>query len=56
MYRLPRSRRSEFFRGGIDAGEARLKHYLWDTDALSRYKETRNGMLALDDSSSFQLG
>ena len=47
----PSSRRSEFFRGGIDAGEARLKHYLWDTDALSRDKETRNGMLALDDSS-----
>ncbi|MGC6442114.1 MAG: DASH family cryptochrome [Rubripirellula sp.] len=40
-----------FYRGGVDAGELRLQHYLWDTDALSRYKETRNGMLELDDSS-----
>ena len=40
-----------FFRGGITSGAERLKHYLWDTDSLSRYKQTRNGMLRVDDSS-----
>lgn len=39
------------FSGGAAAGRTRLKHYLWDTDALSTYKETRNGMLDADDSS-----
>ena len=41
------------FRGGRDAGLARLKHYLWDTNALSTYKETRNGLLGADYSSKF---
>jgi len=39
------------FRGGRAAGWARLRHYLWDTKALSRYKETRNGLLGSDYSS-----
>ncbi len=42
---------TNLFVGGITAGTARLNHYLWESDALSRYKETRNGMLAVDDSS-----
>lgn len=33
--------------------QARLKHYLWDTKAISTYKETRNGMLKPGDSSHF---
>lgn len=37
--------------GGRTAALARLKHYLWDTQALSRYKETRNGLLGADYSS-----
>ena len=39
------------FRGGRAAGWARLRHYLWETKALSRYKETRNGLLGADYSS-----
>ena len=31
------------FRGGETAALARLKHYLWDTDCLSTYFDTRNG-------------
>jgi deoxyribodipyrimidine photo-lyase len=38
-------------RGGATEGLARLHHYLWGSDALRRYKETRNGLLAVDDSS-----
>ncbi len=41
------------FKGGETAGLARLQHYLWDSDCLSRYKETRNGMLGADYSSKF---
>ena len=35
------------------APPARLKHYLWDSDALATYFETRNGMLGADYSSKF---
>ncbi len=38
-------------RGGATAGMARLKSYLWETDQIAQYKETRNGMLRVDDSS-----
>jgi deoxyribodipyrimidine photo-lyase len=37
--------------GGRSAGLARLKHYLWDTKALSTYKQTRNRLLGADYSS-----
>ena len=33
------------FPGGESAALKRLRHYLWDTDALATYFETRNGML-----------
>ncbi len=39
------------FRGGREAGLARVRHYLWETGSLSRYKETRNGLLGADYSS-----
>lgn len=39
------------FKGGARAGWARVDHYFWNTDALSRYKETRNGLLGADYSS-----
>ena len=41
------------FPGGEAAALQRLKHYLWDTDALGTYFETRNGMLGADYSSKF---
>ncbi len=39
------------FTGGESAAHARLRHYLWDTAAVEHYHETRNGLLAVDDSS-----
>ena len=38
-------------RGGERAAIARLTHYVWSEDRLRDYKDTRNGMLAVDDSS-----
>ena len=31
----------------------RVEHYLWDTEKLSEYKETRNGLIGADYSSKF---
>ena len=39
------------FRGGETAALARLKHYLWDTDAIGTYFDTRNGLAGADYSS-----
>jgi deoxyribodipyrimidine photo-lyase len=44
---------SKDFKGGESEGQNRLKHYLWDSDAAQTYKETRNGMILLDDSTKF---
>ena len=41
------------FPGGEAAALKRLQHYLWDSDALSTYFDTRNGMLGADYSSKF---
>ncbi|MFY7809400.1 MAG: DASH family cryptochrome [Fimbriimonadaceae bacterium] len=41
------------YAGGERAGLARLNHYLWQTDRLAVYKQTRNGLLNEDDSSKF---
>ena len=41
------------FVGGETAGKARLNYYLWETDRLRSYKQTRNGMLGADYSSKF---
>ena len=49
----PDPRTSSWFTAGRDAALQRLQHYLWDTRALSRYKETRNGLLGVDFSSKF---
>jgi deoxyribodipyrimidine photo-lyase len=38
-------------RGGMSEAHDRLEHYLWTTDRLRLYKETRNGLLDIDDSS-----
>ncbi|CAJ1435832.1 unnamed protein product [Effrenium voratum] len=36
------------FEGGEEAALARLRHYLFDTDAVASYFDTRNGMLGPD--------
>ena len=41
------------FKGGESEGLKRLHYYLWGTDAISKYKETRNGLLGGDYSSKF---
>lgn len=38
-------------KGGEQEAIARLRYYLWDTDLIKQYKETRNGLLGLDYSS-----
>ncbi len=44
---------SSFFHGGEAEALRELKYYLWDTQNLSQYKETRNGLLGRDYSSKF---
>ena len=39
------------FQGGEKAALDRLKNYLWETNQLSSYKETRNGLIGADYSS-----
>ena len=41
------------FRGGSQAAKLRLEHYFWDTEKLSYYKQTRNGLVGIDYSSKF---
>lgn len=41
------------FRGGEDAGIARMKYYFWESKGIDTYKETRNGLLGTDFSSRF---
>ncbi|MEM1120988.1 MAG: DASH family cryptochrome, partial [Bacteroidota bacterium] len=41
------------FKGGALAAWNRLDHYFWDTECLSEYKETRNGLIGADYSSKF---
>jgi deoxyribodipyrimidine photo-lyase len=41
------------FKGGEDEGRRRVEHYMLDTDAIFKYKETRNGMLGTEYSSKF---
>ncbi len=36
--------------GGEVAARERLQHYVWNADRLRIYKDTRNGMLSVDDS------
>jgi len=49
-----RDPRSAFsFPGGESAALERLNSYLWATDAVASYKETRNGMIGSDYSTKF---
>ncbi len=45
--------KSMLFHGGEKAALERLQHYLWGSDSIQSYKETRNGLLDFDDSSKF---
>lgn len=50
----PADKRSALtFRGGETIALARLERYLWTSDLIRTYKETRNGMLGEDYSSKF---
>jgi deoxyribodipyrimidine photo-lyase len=42
---------SQPFSSPDNPGLERLKHYLWKTHAIQKYKETRNGLIDFDDSS-----
>lgn len=44
---------SPYLQGGETAGLKRLKHYIWDTEGIKTYKETRNESYGLDYSSKF---
>ncbi|MEN0005661.1 MAG: DASH family cryptochrome [Bacteroidota bacterium] len=41
------------FKGGALEAWNRVEHYFWDTEKLSVYKETRNGLIGADYSSKF---
>ena len=41
------------FSGGENEALKRLHHYLWETQNLSQYKQTRNGLVGTDYSSKF---
>ncbi|MCK6694242.1 MAG: DASH family cryptochrome, partial [Thermoanaerobaculia bacterium] len=41
------------FKGGETEGLRRLRHYLWESNAIASYKETRNGLIGADYSSKF---
>lgn len=49
----PDSRRAVAFKGGERVALDRLNHYLWQTDQIATYKETRNGLLGDAYSSKF---
>jgi len=42
------------FKGGESSALARVKYYLWDSDKVATYKETRNGMIGGDYSTKFE--
>ena len=50
---IPDSRSVLVFKGGESAALERLRYYLWDTNLIRDYKETRNGMIGGDYSSKF---
>lgn len=41
------------FKGGESEGLARLRYYLWESDLIKEYKNSRNGLLGKDYSSKF---
>ena len=49
----PDLRSALHFKGGESAAWERLNHYFWETDCLSDYKQTRNGLVGANYSSKF---
>ena len=50
----PKDNRQAFaFQGGETAALSRLKDYLWDSELVTSYKETRNGLIGPDYSTKF---
>jgi deoxyribodipyrimidine photo-lyase len=47
------SRRAIHFIGGESEAQKRLQHYFYETKAISKYKETRNGLIGANYSSKF---
>lgn len=41
------------FEGGENEAKKRMRHYIWESKQISRYKKTRNGLLGEDYSSKF---
>lgn len=51
---VPLDSRTAFpFSGGETSALERVRHFLWDTDAVATYKETRNGMIGAEYSTKF---
>jgi deoxyribodipyrimidine photo-lyase len=50
---VPTGKAALAFKGGESEGLNRVAHYLWETDCIAQYKQTRNGMLGADYSSKF---
>lgn len=46
-------RAAHYFKGGETEGLRRLRYYLWESNAIATYKETRNGLIGSDYSSKF---
>jgi deoxyribodipyrimidine photo-lyase len=51
----PDSRSALPFKGGETEGLRRLHYYLWDSNLIKTYEETRNGMIGADYSSKFSV-
>lgn len=49
----PDQRAAHSFKGGETEGLRRLRYYLWESNAIATYKETRNGLIGSDYSSKF---
>ncbi len=47
--------RPAWLRGGEAAAQARLRHYVHESGAVRTYKDTRNGLLAPDDSAKLSV-
>jgi deoxyribodipyrimidine photo-lyase len=47
------SRAAIQFKGGESAANSRLRNYFFETQSISKYKETRNGLIGADYSSKF---
>jgi deoxyribodipyrimidine photo-lyase len=50
----PTDERTAFtYKGGSEAALDRINHYFWDSNAVSTYKETRNGLIGEDYATRF---